>query len=87
MGGVKEQGIAGMFEYSQRLEPLQRAKDLENMVELLEWDLQLGIEDTLNDSLRPDVKQLLSEVEQSIGQLRRDILATVEKLAKLPESR
>ena len=75
-----------MFEYNQRLETLQRKRDVENMVELLDWDLQLGIEDAINDSVRPDVRELLAELAQSIALLRGDLLATGEKLKALPES-
>jgi hypothetical protein len=80
--------ISSMFEnyHDPRIEPKDRSREVFNMVELLDWDFQRGIEDCLNDSTRCDVKQLLSELELSIDRLRQDIIATSQKLASLPES-
>jgi hypothetical protein len=49
-------------------------------------DLRPTIDDAINDSIRPDVKQILADLLQFIRELDSAITSAIEKLQSLPPS-
>lgn len=65
-------------------EPVQRAIEVRAMVELVNYDLRDTLTDCINDSMRPDVKELLTTLAQDVLKLKIQIIDCADALNLLP---
>lgn len=68
------------------LEPIQRAIEVRNLIELVNIDLRDSLDDMIGDSVRCDVKQLLTDLADSVTDLKVKIERTADRINELPAS-
>ena len=72
--------------FTKEPEHLLQAAIVRDLVITLDEELQAQIHDSLGDSFRPDVKQILTDLGQDILALKVQIISAADKLASLPDS-